>query len=151
MSEHLLVELSILHGEDRWREHREGLGLDESCGVEHERNGRGLAPGYTRQPMGRLELAPLLLTWVRFYSAFLSLLSDARTGAAFAKRLDEACIEATRHRALHTSFTNSFEPELVQTWSAMLDTWTKDPRNAPNPFNEPAAGEYWFILVTARD
>ncbi|KLO04959.1 hypothetical protein SCHPADRAFT_789776, partial [Schizopora paradoxa] len=60
-------------------------------------------------------------------------------GSSFARRLDEACLEATRHRAQHSAFSKSFSPELVSAWSLMLDEWTKDPHNAPNPFKEPEA------------
>ncbi len=32
----------------------------------------------------------------------------------------------------------------------MLDTWTKDPRNAPNPFIEPTAGKCYFVSNCVR-
>lgn len=62
-------------------------------------------------------------------------------GRILARRLYEAVAEARVHRPLHDKFTATFSSETISAWSKMIDEWNDDPMKAPNPYEEPEAGE----------
>ena len=71
----------------------------------------------------------------------------------FAQKFDEAAIELKSQCAVHNAFTERFPNDTVNEWKAMIEIWSKDPYNAPNPFLEPEPGERhykFFHLDIAR-
>ena len=40
-----------------------------------------------------------------------------------------------------------FTPENIMRWEAMVIGWNENPKNAPNPYWEPASGNKLFLSV----
>ncbi len=48
---------------------------------------------------------------------------------------------ARKQRATFDDFSATFEPNVVQEWSRLVEAWCADPGSVADPFEEPQASE----------
>lgn len=75
-----------------------------------------------------------------------SLTTPPRTGPQLEKNLEKAWKSAKDQNNILTTLTNSLNPTLIKTWTAMMDTYYLD-SSKPNPFEEPVLSEYVFVAL----
>ena len=58
----------------------------------------------------------------------------------FLKRFKNAMKMSEKQTDIFNQLSATFTTETITKWEAMVDTWNKNPKTAPNPYREPASG-----------
>lgn len=56
--------------------------------------------------------------------------------------------EARDHRNTHIEFCQTFSDENITKWMAMVDKWNEEPKDAPDPYEEPLGMNYKTTTAT---
>lgn len=56
------------------------------------------------------------------------------------RALEEARAMQIEQSRVFREYSATFDPQVVQTWEALIAAWNSDPESHPDPYEEPESG-----------